>query len=194
MAPIVRGADTDQHGLASQASGLWAIAAGMAHNIKDDQELLKAGMVIYDALYTVDQYGWLNEQEFVDAVAVVMITPGPVVITVAFIGYLVAGFPGACVAAFATFLPCYLFTVALAPSFKKIAKNASIKEFVNGITAVVVGALVGAVVIIASRAIVDIPTFIIAISAGLTLIYIKKIKEPQIILLAAVIGILIKNF
>jgi AraC-like DNA-binding protein len=52
MAPIVRGADTDQHGLASQASGLWAIAAGMAHNIKDDQELLKAGMVIYDALYT----------------------------------------------------------------------------------------------------------------------------------------------
>jgi len=52
MAPIVRGADTDQHGLASQASGLWAIAAGMAYNIKDDQELLKAGMVIYDALYT----------------------------------------------------------------------------------------------------------------------------------------------
>lgn len=52
MAPIVRGADTDQHNLASQASGLWAIAAGMAHNIKDDQELLKAGLVIYDALYT----------------------------------------------------------------------------------------------------------------------------------------------
>lgn len=52
MAHIVRGADTDQHGLASQASGLWAIAAGMAYNIKDDQELLKAGMVIYDALYT----------------------------------------------------------------------------------------------------------------------------------------------
>lgn len=51
MAPIVRGADTDQHGLASQASGLWTIAAGMAYNIKDDQELLKAGMVIYDALY-----------------------------------------------------------------------------------------------------------------------------------------------
>lgn len=155
-----------------------------------------SGLAIVPFLHTgaVDQYGWLNEQEFVDAVAVAMITPGPVVITVAFIGYLVAGFPGACVAAFATFLPCYLFTVALAPSFKKIAKNASIKEFVNGITAVVVGALVGAVVIIASRAIVDIPTFIIATSAGLTLIYIKKIKEPQIILLAAVIGILIKNF
>jgi AraC-like DNA-binding protein len=52
MAPIVRGADTDQHNLATQSSGLWAIAAGMAYNIKDDQELLKSGMVIYDALYT----------------------------------------------------------------------------------------------------------------------------------------------
>lgn len=155
-----------------------------------------SGLAIVPFLHggAVDQYGWLNEQEFVDAVAVAMITPGPVVITVAFIGYLVAGFPGACVAAFATFLPCYLFTVALAPSFKKIAKNASIKEFVNGITAVVIGALVGAVVIIANRAIVDIPTFIIAASAALMLIYIKKIKEPQIILLAAIIGILIKNF
>ncbi|NRF38174.1 chromate resistance protein ChrB domain-containing protein [Pedobacter foliorum] len=52
MAPIVRGADTDRHNLASQASGLWAIASGMAYNIKNDQELLQAGMVIYDALYT----------------------------------------------------------------------------------------------------------------------------------------------
>ncbi|WP_053058488.1 chromate transporter [Pedobacter sp. BMA] len=141
----------------------------------------------------VDQYHWLNEQEFVDAVAVAMITPGPVVITVAFIGYLVAGFPGACVAAFATFLPCYLFTVALAPSFKKIARNASIKEFVNGITAVVVGALVGAVIIIASRAIVDIPTVIIAVVAAIILIFSKKIKEPHIILLAAITGLMIKG-
>jgi chromate transporter len=155
-----------------------------------------SGLAIVPFLHSgaVDQYHWLNEQEFVDAVAVAMITPGPVVITVAFIGYLVAGFPGACVAAFATFLPCYLFTVALAPSFKKIAKNTSIREFVNGITAVVVGALVGAVIIIASRAIVDIPTVIIALGAGLVLIYSKKIKEPHIILLAAIIGILIKGF
>ncbi|MCD0488884.1 chromate transporter [Pedobacter sp. MC2016-14] len=154
-----------------------------------------SGLAIVPFLHSgaVDQYHWLNEQEFVDAVAVAMITPGPVVVTVAFIGYLVAGFPGACVAAFATFLPCYLFTVALAPSFKKIAKNASIKEFVNGITAVVVGALVGAVIIIASRAIVDIPTTVIALGAGVALIYSKKIKEPQIILLAAIIGLMIKG-
>lgn len=154
-----------------------------------------SGLAIVPFLHSgaVDQYHWLNEQEFVDAVAVAMITPGPVIITVAFIGYQAAGFPGACVAAFATFLPCYLFTVALAPSFKKIAKNASIKEFINGITAVVVGALVGAVIIIASRAIVDIPTTVISLGAGLMLVYIKKIKEPQIILLAAIIGLMIKG-
>ncbi|MHA4895210.1 chromate transporter [Pedobacter sp. PWIIR3] len=154
-----------------------------------------SGLAIVPFLHSgsVEQYHWLNEQEFVDAVAVAMITPGPVVITVAFIGYLVAGFPGACVAAFATFLPCYLFTVALAPSFKKIARNASIKEFVNGITAVVVGALVGAVIIIASRAIVDIPTAMISVFAGLILIFSKKIKEPHIILFAAVIGLMIKG-
>lgn len=154
-----------------------------------------SGLAIVPFLHSgaVDQYHWLNEKEFVDAVAVAMITPGPVVITVAFIGYLVAGFPGALVAAFATFLPCYLFTVALAPSFKKIAKNASIKEFVNGITAVVIGALVGAVIIIASRAIVDIPTAMIAISAAVVLIFGKKAKEPHIILLGAIIGLMIKG-
>ncbi len=121
-----------------------------------------------------------------------MITPGPVVITVAFIGYLVAGFLGACVAALATFLPCYLFTVALAPSFKKIAKDISVKAFVDGITAVVIGALVGSVIIIGIRSIKDIPTALIAIAAVLSLIYLKKMQEPYIIAFAAIIGLLIK--
>jgi chromate transporter len=121
-----------------------------------------------------------------------MITPGPVVITVGFIGYLVAGFPGACVAALATFLPCYLFTVALAPSFKKIAKNVSIKAFVEGITAAVIGALVGSVIIIGLRSIVDIPTALIALAAVLALLYIRRLKEPYIIGVAAILGLLIK--
>ncbi len=137
---------------------------------------------------------WLTEQQFVDAVAVAMITPGPVVITVGFIGYLVAGFPGASVAALATFLPCYLFTVLPAPYFKKIAKNTSIKAFVDGITAAVIGALAGAVVIIAIRSIVDVPTVLIAASSVLTLIYVKKVQEPYIILVAAVIGLILKSF
>ncbi|AOM79452.1 chromate transporter [Pedobacter steynii] len=154
-----------------------------------------SGLAIVPFLHSgvVQGFGWLTEQEFLDAVAVAMITPGPVVITVAFIGYLVAGFPGACVAALATFLPCYIFTIALAPGFKKIAKNTSIKAFVDGITAVVIGALVGAVIIIATRAIVDIPTALIAIFSMLALIYLKKIKEPHLILASAIIGIVLSR-
>ena len=147
---------------------------------------LHAGVVI--------ENHWLTEQQFVDAVAVAMITPGPVVITVGFIGYLVAGFPGACVAALATFLPCYLFTVIPAPYFKKIAQNKSIKAFVDGITAAVVGALVGAVIVIATRSIVDITTALIAFATIFSLIYYKKLQEPYIIALAAVLGVIIKLF
>jgi chromate transporter len=153
-----------------------------------------SGLAIVPFLHggVVKEFGWLTESQFVDAVAVAMITPGPVVITVGFIGYLVAGFPGACVAALATFLPCYLFTVALAPSFKKIAKNASIKAFVEGITAAVIGALVGSVIVIGMRSITDIPTALIAVAAVLALLYIKKMQEPYIIGIAAIIGVLIK--
>lgn len=153
-----------------------------------------SGLAIVPFLHNgvVAEFGWLNEHQFVDAVAVAMITPGPVVITVGFIGYLVAGFPGACIAALATFLPCYLFTVALAPSFKKIAKDLSVKAFVEGITAVVIGALVGSVVIIGLRSIVDLPTAIIAIAAAMALIYTKKLQEPYIIGIAAITGILLE--
>jgi chromate transporter len=154
-----------------------------------------SGLAIVPFLHggVVKEFGWLNEHQFVDSVAVAMITPGPVVITVGFIGYLVAGFPGACVAALATFLPCYIFTVGLAPSFKKISKNTSIKAFVEGITAAVIGALVGSVIVIALRSIIDIPTALIAIATVLALIYIKKLQEPYIIGMAALIGILIKT-
>lgn len=153
-----------------------------------------SGLAIVPFLHSgvVIENQWLTEHQFVDAVAVAMITPGPVVITVGFIGYLVAGFSGAVVAALATFLPCYLFTIALAPSFKKIAQNKSIKAFVDGITAAVVGALVGAVGVIASRSILDIPTTLIAIATIFALLYIKKIQEPYIIAVAAVVGVVIK--
>ena len=158
-----------------------------------------SGLAIVPFLHSgvVNEYHWLTEQQFVDAVAVAMITPGPVVITVGFIGYLVAGFPGACVAALATFLPCYLFTVIPAPYFHKIAKNRPIKAFVDGITAAVVGALVGAAIIIAQRTIVhnntvDFVAIAIAACTVLTLLYVKKIQEPYIIAAAAVAGIILK--
>jgi chromate transporter len=153
-----------------------------------------SGLAIVPFLHAgvVTENKWLTEQEFLDAVAVAMITPGPVVITVGFIGYLVAGFPGAVVAAVATFLPCYLLTIIPAPYFKKIAKNRSIKAFVDGITAAVIGALAGAVIVIGSRSIVDIPTAIIAGAVILSLLYVKKVKELHIIFIAALIGLAIK--
>ena len=153
-----------------------------------------SGLAIVPFLHAgvVTENHWLTESQFVDSVAVAMITPGPVVITVGFIGYLVAGFPGATVAALATFLPCYLLTVLPAPYFKRIAKNQSVKAFVDGITAAVVGALVGAVIVIGSRSILDIPTALIAVAAVLCLLYSKKIQEPYLILAAAVLGIIIK--
>lgn len=153
-----------------------------------------SGLAIVPFLHSgvVTENHWLTEQQFLDSVAVAMITPGPVVITVGFIGYLVNGFSGALIAALATFLPCYLFTIILAPYFKKIADNKSVKAFVEGITAVVIGALVGSVVVISSRSIIDVPTAIIAILTILALIYLKKIQEPYIILIAGIIGIFIK--
>ena len=104
-----------------------------------------SGLAIVPFLYggVVTEYHWLTEQQFVDAVAVAMITPGPVVITTAFIGYLVAGLPGACITALATFIPCYLFTILPAPYFKKYGKHPALMAFVDGITAAAIGAIAG---------------------------------------------------
>lgn len=153
-----------------------------------------SGLAIVPFLYggVVKEYQWLNERQFLDAVAVAMITPGPVVITVGFIGYLVAGVPGACVAAFATFVPCYLFTVIPAPYFKKYGKHPAIKAFVDGVTAAAIGAIAGAVLVLGKRTLNDIPTLIIALATIGLLIKFKKIQEPIIIIISALIGILLK--
>lgn len=152
-----------------------------------------SGLAIVPFLYggVVTEYGWLNEKQFVDAVAVAMITPGPVVITVGFIGYLVAGFPGACVAALATFLPCYLLTVIPAPYFKKYGKRPGVLAFVDGITAAAIGAIAGSVIVIAKRSILDLPTAAIALVTIALLFKFKKLQEPVIILAAALLGMAI---
>ena len=155
-----------------------------------------SGLAIVPFLYggVVKEYQWLNDQQFLDAVAVAMITPGPVVITVGFIGYLVAGFPGACVAALATFLPCYLFTVLPAPYFKKFGRHPAIKAFVDGVTAAAMGAIAGAVLVLGKRQITDITTAAIALVTVLVLLKFKKIQEPVIIVVAALLGLLLKTW
>lgn len=153
-----------------------------------------SGLAIVPFLYggVVKEYQWLNEQQFVDAVAVAMITPGPVVITVGFIGYLVAGFWGAVVASLATFIPCYLFTVIPAPYFKKYGKHPAIKAFVDGVTAAAIGAIAGAVLVLGKRTLTDIPTVLIAVSTAGLLFKFRKLQEPFIILAAAALGIALR--
>jgi chromate transporter len=154
-----------------------------------------SGLAIVPFLYggVVKEYGWLTEQQFLDAVAVAMITPGPVVITVAFIGYLVAGVPGACVAALATFLPCYLFTVLPAPYFKKWGKHPAVKAVVDGITAAAIGAIAGAVIVLAQRQFTDLYSVAIALTTIFVLARFRTIQEPVIILAAAMAGLLLKS-
>jgi chromate transporter len=169
-----------------------------------------SGLAIVPFLYggVVKEYGWLNDQEFLDAVAVAMITPGPVVITVGFIGYIVTGrgtdfwtgLTGASVAALATFLPCYLFTIIPAPYFKKHGKRPGIIAFVDGVTAAAVGAIAGACVVLGRRTIVtdgwnpDYPKIaILLITVGLLLRF-KKLSEPIIVIGAAVAGLLLFPF
>ena len=152
-----------------------------------------SGLAIVPFLYggVVKEYGWLTDRQFVDAVAVAMITPGPVVITTGFIGYLVAGFWGAVVAAVGTFLPCYLFTIIPAPYFKKHGKRPAIVAFVDGVTAAAIGAIAGAVIVIGQRSITDFVTAALALVTVIVLWRFKKVPEPLIVLVAAIAGLLL---
>ena len=166
-----------------------------------------SGLAIVPFLYggVVTYYGWLDDSEFLDAVAVAMITPGPVVITVGFIGYIVAaragdfwtGLAGASVAAVGTFLPCYLFTVIPAPYFKKHGKRPGIVAFVDGVTAAAVGAIAGACVVLGRRTLFEdgwvpeIPKLVIFMVAVALLVKFKKLPEPVIVVGAALAGLII---
>jgi len=154
-----------------------------------------SGLAIVPFLYggVVAQFHWLTEQQFVDAVAVAMITPGPVVITAAFVGYLVAGVIGAVLAAFAVFAPPYLIILFGAPYYRRFAQNPQVKAFVQGVTAAAVGAIAGAAYILARRSLVDVPTMIIGITTLTVLMLTKKIPEPVMILVAGVAGLLLQK-
>lgn len=152
-----------------------------------------SGLAIVPFLYggVVKEYHWLNERQFMDAVAVAMITPGPVVITVAFIGYLIRGPWGATLAAVGVFLPVYLFVVIPSPWFKKHAGDPGLNAFVKGVTAAATGAIAGACIVLAKRAIVDLPTVLIALLTLGVLFKTTKVPEPLIILAAAMAGLLL---
>jgi chromate transporter len=151
-----------------------------------------SGLAIVPFLHqgVVQQFGWLTEQQFLDAVAVAMITPGPVVITVVFIGYLVGSFPGAVMAAIGIFLPVYLFTIIPAPWFSRNRDNPQLKAFVHGATAAATGAIAGAVVIIALRSIYDVPTAVIAL-VTFGILWRYKVPEPIVVAAAGIVGLVV---
>jgi chromate transporter len=151
-----------------------------------------SGLAIVPFLHqgVVQQFGWLTEQQFIDAVAVAMITPGPVVITVVFIGFLVAGLLGAIAAGVGIFLPVYLFTIIPAPWFSRNRDNVQLKAFVQGATAAATGALSGAVVVLALRAIYDLPTGAIAL-VTFGVLGRFRIPEPIVVAAAAVVGLIV---
>ena len=151
-----------------------------------------SGLAIIPFLHggVVNQFGWLTERQFLDAVAVAMITPGPVVITVAFIGYLVAGPFGATCAALGVFLPCYLFVIIPATYFRRAVGDPRVKAFVNGVTAAATGAIAGAAFVLGRRAIVDLPTAGIAGATLLVSTYVR-VPEPIVIVVAGLVGLLL---
>jgi chromate transporter len=122
-----------------------------------------------------------------------MITPGPVVITAAFVGYLVAGLAGGTTAAVAVFAPPFLIVIGAAPYYRKFARNPQIQFFVQGVTAAAVGAIAGAAVILGRRAIFDAPSALIAAGTFLVLWKIKKVPEPVMIAVAGLVGIVLKT-
>src|SRR5438876_4607126 len=154
-----------------------------------------SGLAIVPFLYggVVGEFHWLTERQFLDAVAVAMITSGPIVITSGFIGYLVAGPLGACAAALAVFLPPYLLVIFAAPYYRRFAQNRQVKAFVDGVTAAAVGAIAGAAVILSRRALVDVPTVLMALISFAVLLGFKRVPEPLLILAAGVAGVVLHH-
>jgi chromate transporter len=151
-----------------------------------------SGLAIVPFLYgeVVQTNQWLSDREFLDAVAVAMITPGPVVITVAFIGYLMAGFWGMTTAAVGVFLPVYLLVVIPASSFRRHRSQPTVKAFVDGVSAAATGAIAGAAYVLGTRALTDAVTAAIAV---ITFVVLSKWKISELwpIAGAAVLGLLI---
>jgi chromate transporter len=155
-----------------------------------------SGLAIVPFLHggVVVERHWLTEQQFLDAVAVSLLTPGPVVITVAFIGFLVAGLAGGTVAAVGVFLPAYLVVLLLAPRFGAIRADGRARTFASGVTAAAVGALLGAVVVMATRTLVDVPTAAIAVASLVWLLARPRVPEPLVLVAAAAVGFLMQRW
>jgi chromate transporter len=196
---LVNGSVRTSIGFGWISTGLHGVATGSMLGtltlffLKAGAFVFGSGLAIVPFLYggVVSQYHWLTERQFVDAIAVAMITPGPVVITAAFIGYLVAGLVGGAAAAAAVFAPPFFIVILAAPYYRRFAGNPQVKAFVQGVTAAAVGAIAGAVVILARRSLVDWVTVAIALTVLAVLLKLRKVPEPALIVMAGIIGLLV---
>jgi chromate transporter len=188
--------------LASSSFSVWTGTATTETLVALGWFFLKAGAFIFGSGLAivpflregvVEQYHWLTESQFLDAVAMGLITPGPVVISATFIGYLVGGLAGAMVATVAIFLPIYLGVVVPGPWFVRHREHPRLQAFVRGATAAAAGAIAGATFVLAKDAIIDLPTALIALG-GLAFVLRFKNREPILVLLAAAAGVLVKAF
>jgi len=179
--------------LVSDAGGATLLALGLFF-LKAGAFIFGSGLAIVPFLrqgVVLDNH-WLTEHQFLDAVAVGLITPGPVVITAAFIGYVVAGFPGAVVSALAIFTPIYLGVVIPGRWFIRHRQDRWVRAFVRGATAGAAGAIAGATVVLARAVIIDVPTALIGVASLAYLWRFKlRLKEPMLVVATGAIGLLL---
>jgi chromate transporter len=150
-----------------------------------------SGLVIVPFLQQglVTEYGWLKEREFLIAVAVGMISPGPVVITATFVGYLVAGFWGSLVSTIGIFLPSFLLVLIAAPIVARHRGDANLQGFIKGAYGAAIGTILGACVLLGRIAIGDWLTALIGVAA-LAVLFRWKVSNPLLFAVAGVVGLI----
>jgi chromate transporter len=163
----------------------------------------KAGLFVFGSGFAVvpllhsgvvQQHRWLSESQFIDAVAIGMITPGPMVVIAAFIGFIVAGYPGAIAATIGVFLPIYVFVLVFAPHYRAFSSNLQVRAFLRGVTAAAAGAIVGTVYLLGMKSIHDIPTALIAAATMGILLFRKNLPQPLLIAAAGIAGLLLYRY
>ncbi|WIM11677.1 chromate efflux transporter [Enhydrobacter sp.] len=149
-----------------------------------------SGLVIVPFLEQglVQQYGWLDERQFLIAVAIGMISPGPVVITATFVGYLVGGFWGSLVSTVGIFLPSFLLVLIAAPMLARHRGNVNVQGFVKGAYAAAIGTILGACVLLGQIAIGDWLTAVVGL-LSLAALFRWKVNNPLLIAVTAVVGL-----
>jgi chromate transporter len=150
-----------------------------------------SGLVIVPFLQQglVEQYGWLDERQFLIAVAVGMISPGPVVITATFVGYLVAGFWGSLVSTVGIFLPSFIFILVAAPLLARHGNNPNVQGFVRGAYGAAIGTILGACILLGRIAIGDLLTGLIG-AVSIAVLFRWKVSNPLLIAATAVVGLI----